>query len=84
MVRKNMEFGKLIPEKYWYVEGNLGIWGEILHFCKFVHKNTIQIGENWACFPENKHFFILCHQNNHLWLTLQVYIDFGKYGAKLF
>ena len=33
MVRKNGEFGKLIPEKYWYVEGNCGIWGEILPFC---------------------------------------------------
>ena len=50
-------------EKKW------GIWEahsrEILmicggKFCLFVHKNTIQIGENWACFPGNKHFFILC------------------------
>ena len=33
MVRKNGEFGKLIPEKYWYVEGNFGILGKILPFC---------------------------------------------------
>ena len=39
------------------------MWREILEFggkfCIFVHINTIQIGENWACFPGNKHFFIL-------------------------
>ena len=42
---------------------NIDMWREILEsggkFCLFVHKNTIQIGENWACFPGNKHFFIL-------------------------
>ena len=39
------------------------MWRETLEFgekfCLFVHKNTIQIGENWACFPGNKHFFIM-------------------------
>ena len=55
----------------WEKMGNLGssfprnidMWREILEFggkfCIFVHINTIQIGENWACFPGNKHFFIL-------------------------
>ena len=44
--------------------GNIDMWREILEIGEilpfFVHKNTIQIGENWACFPGNKHFFILC------------------------
>ena len=55
-------------EKKWGIceahSENIDMWREILEFegkfGLFVHKNTIQIGENWACFPGNKHFFILC------------------------
>ena len=64
--------------------GNIDMWREILEFggkfCLFVHKNTIQIGENWACFPGNNFFFhsvllplppcLLCHWVHALWNSI--------------
>ena len=35
-VGKSGEFGKLLARKPWYLEGNFGIWREIVHF---LHKN---------------------------------------------
>ena len=72
----SLKWNSLQHQPWWEKMGNLGssfprnidMWREILEFggkfCLFVHKNTIQIGENWACFPGNKHFFILWHQRD--------------------
>ena len=43
MVRKNGEFGKLIPEKYWYVEGNFGRGGG--KFCLLYRKTQFKLGK---------------------------------------
>ena len=60
---------------------NIDMWREILEFggkfCIFVHINTIQIGENWACFPGNKHFFILCVQVGFSRLPAQMQVTYG-------
>ena len=75
----------MVLSAWWEKMGNLGssfpgniyMWKEILEFggkfFLFEHKNTIRIGENWACFPGNKHFFIL-------WLSAME-LQLGVFGV---
>ena len=50
---KSGELGKLLAGKCWYLEGNFGIWKEIVHFCTQKHIDCLNLE---ACLPGNYHF----------------------------